>query len=221
MRRTIQLLSLSFFIYLFFRAAYPLTSTVPVDLFLRADPLNALITSLASREVMYTALPALILIVLTLLFGRFFCGYLCPLGTLLDLFSTRFASNRPRFVEQLRGMKFYLLIGLTVAALCGANALYFFDPLVILTRTFTILLYPLSVFLANLSLDWLRPLADARGWITLTYLHYDQPFFSMGLVTGIIFIALLLLNYVTPRFWCRYLCPLGALLACLLTLRHV
>jgi polyferredoxin len=212
-RRTIQLISLSFFTYLFFRAGYPLTSTIPVDFFLRADPLNALITSLASREVMYTALPALILIVLTLLFGRFFCGYLCPLGTLLDLFSKRLTNNRPRFVEQLRGIKFYLLIGLTVAALCGANALYLFDPLVILTRTATILLYPLSIFLANLSLDWLRPLADARGWIALTYLHYDQPFFSMSLVTGIIFITILLLNCITPRFWCRYLCPLGALLA--------
>jgi polyferredoxin len=193
-RRTIQLISLSFFTYLFFRAGYPLTSTIPVDFFLRADPLNALITSLASREVMYTALPALILIVLTLLFGRFFCGYLCPLGTLLDLFSKRLTNNRPRFVEQLRGIKFYLLIGLTVAALCGTNALYFFDPIVILTRTATILLYPLSIFLANLSLDWLRPLADARGWIALTYLHYDQPFFSMSLIKGIIFISLLQLN---------------------------
>ena len=135
------------------------------------------------------------------------------MGTLLDLFSKRLTNNRPRFVEQLRGIKFYLLIGLTVAALCGANALYLFDPLVILTRTATILLYPLSIFLANLSLDWLRPLADARGWIALTYLHYYQPFFSMSLITGIIFITILLLNCITPRFWCRYLCPLGALLA--------
>lgn len=213
MRRTIQLLSLLFFTYLFFRAAYPLSSAIPVDLFLRADPLNLLITSLAAREVVEKALPALILIVLTLLFGRFFCGFICPLGTILDLCGTFLKAEKPRFPEQLRGIKMYLLTGLTVAALFGANLLYLFDPIVILTRTFTIIFYPLSILLTNLALDGLRPLADYRGWITLTYLHYYQPLFSMSLVTGSIFIALLLLNCITPRFWCRYLCPLGALLA--------
>ena len=103
MRRIIQLLSLSFFTYLFFRASYPLTSIIPVDLFLRIDPLNALVTSLASRELVQRTLPSVLLIVLTLLLGRFFCGYLCPLGTVLDLANSLFTRKKTRFVEQLRG----------------------------------------------------------------------------------------------------------------------
>ena len=213
MRRIIQLLSLSFFTYLFFRASYPLASAIPVDLFLRIDPLNALVSSLASRELAQRTLPSVILIVLTLLFGRFFCGYLCPLGTVLDLANNLFARKKTRFVERLRGLKFYLLIGLIAAAICGVNALYLFDPIVILTRTYTIVFYPLTTFLSNLSLDMVRPLADARGWITLSYLHYTQPFFTMSLVTGLIFAGIICLNLITPRFWCRYCCPLGALLA--------
>ena len=213
MRKSIQLFSLFFFTYLFLRASYPLTSWIPVDLFLRLNPLLALTTTFSSKEISAKVLPAVVLIGLTLLFGRFFCGYLCPLGTLLDLFDNIITIKRPRFVEKLRRVKFYLLIGLIVASIVGANVIYLFDPLIILTRTYTILLYPLSIFLANISLDLLRPLAEYMGWVTLTYLHYSQPFFHMSLTTGIIFIAIVALNLVTPRFWCRYLCPLGALLS--------
>ncbi len=213
MRRTIQLFFLFFFTYLFFRASYPLTSWIPVDFFLRADPLIALGTVLSSRAVIAKALPAVILIGLTLLFGRFFCGYICPMGTLLDLFDKLLNIKRPRFVERLRRLKFYLLIGILAASITGANAVYLFDPIAILTRTYTILLYPLLILFTNLSLDWFRPLADYLGWIELSYLNYFQPFFYMSLFTGIIFLCIIALNLITPRFWCRYLCPLGALLS--------
>ncbi|MBE9540807.1 MAG: 4Fe-4S binding protein, partial [Proteobacteria bacterium] len=212
MRRTIQLFSLFFFTYLFFRASYPLTSWIPVDFFLRADPLIALCTTLSTREVIVKALPAVILVVLTMLFGRFFCGYLCPLGTLLDLFHKLSGTRKPRFAVRLRNLKFYLLIGLIAASITGANVIYLFDPLIILTRTYTILFYPLSILFANISLDWIRPVADHLGWIELAYLYYFQPFFYMSLITGVIFLCILALNLITPRFWCRYLCPLGALL---------
>lgn len=212
MRRIIQLFSLLFFTYLFFRTGYPLTSWIPVDFFLRADPLIALGTTLATREVVEKALPALILVVLTVLFGRFFCGYLCPLGTVLDLCHKLMGTRTPRFLSGLRNVKYYLLIGLIAASVTGATVFYLFDPLIILTRTYTILFYPLSVFLTNLSLDGIRPVADQMGWVELSYLHYLQPFFYTSLITGIIFLSILALNLITPRFWCRYLCPLGALL---------
>ena len=213
MRKAIQLFFLFFFTYLFFRAHYPLTSWIPVDLFLRADPLLALTTAFSSKEISAKALPAVVLIGFTVLFGRFFCGYICPLGTLLDFFDKLLGIERPRFVERLQRLKFYLLIVVVVSSITGANLIYLFDPLIILTRTYTILLYPLSVFLTNLALDRLRPLADYLGWVTLAYLNYSQPFFYMSLITGVIFLCIAALNIITPRFWCRYLCPLGALLS--------
>ncbi len=212
MRRIIQLLFLGFFLYLFFSARYPLDSFIPVDLFLRADPLVAVVTSVASRELAPHLLLPAVLLLLTLVFGRFFCSYLCPLGTVLDLSMGLFSRARMRFAESLRSLKLYLLIGLIAAALAGANLLYLLDPISILTRTCAVLLYPLTVLFANLSLDVLRPAAREMGWITLTYLNVDQPLFSTALLTAAIFTGIVMLNLITPRFWCRYLCPLGALL---------
>ncbi|MCK5327833.1 MAG: 4Fe-4S ferredoxin, partial [Candidatus Latescibacteria bacterium] len=48
-RQIVQAGSLLFFLYLFFRTTYPLTSFIPVDLFLRIDPLVALGTLLSGH----------------------------------------------------------------------------------------------------------------------------------------------------------------------------
>ena len=90
MRGKIQALFLFLFCLLFFLAAYPLNPSIPVDLFLRLDPLIAVTTFLASRELYAPLLLSLIVIAASLFFGRFFCGYVCPLGTLID-FSKKLA----------------------------------------------------------------------------------------------------------------------------------
>ena len=84
MRGKIQALFLFLFCLLFFLAAYPLNPFIPVDLFLRLDPLIAVTTFLASRELYAPLLLSFIVIAASLFLGRFFCGYVCPLGTLID-----------------------------------------------------------------------------------------------------------------------------------------
>jgi polyferredoxin len=43
-------------------------------------------------------------------------------------------------------------------------------------------------------------------------LSLKQPYFRQGVWLGVIFIFLVALNFRITRFWCRALCPLGALL---------
>ncbi len=43
-------------------------------------------------------------------------------------------------------------------------------------------------------------------------LNFKQPHFRQGIWLGLIFIFLMALNLRVSRFWCRALCPLGALL---------
>jgi len=49
--------------------------------------------------------------------------------------------------------------------------------------------------------------------VNLAHLHYPQPVYYMTALTLAIFGAVIALNRFAPRFWCRYLCPLGALLS--------
>jgi MauM/NapG family ferredoxin protein len=87
------------------------------------------------------------------------------------------------------------------------------DPLALLTRFYTFFIYPLVITLIDLLLDLLRPVFQALGWITLSHLHYPQPVYYMSTITLLIFGGIIVLNLLAPRFWCRYLCPLGALLS--------
>jgi hypothetical protein len=43
-------------------------------------------------------------------------------------------------------------------------------------------------------------------------LSFRQPYFRQGIWLGLLFIFILALNFRVTRFWCRALCPLGALL---------
>jgi len=87
LRKVVQALALLAFVALFVwsrRGGWP--GSV-VNLPMRLDPLAMLSHLLASRTLLLGSALALITLALTFAFGRAWCGWLCPLGTLLDLFS--------------------------------------------------------------------------------------------------------------------------------------
>ena len=152
MFRRIRIVSQTVFFVLFifgffFIAVFPRAYTWPADLFLRLNPLVALLASIASRTVVYTVFwTGLELALLTVIFGRVFCGFICPLGSTID-FSDRFlfgkirSSSRrpPRFLQR---MKYMLLFGLVILSLYGATAPLFMDPISLFTRIFAIVINP-------------------------------------------------------------------------------
>jgi ferredoxin-type protein NapF len=217
MRIFIQALSFSIFVLLFVFTDYRLPSWIPADLYLRLDPLLGLTALLANKEIISRVLWSFLVIGATLGIGRFFCGYVCPMGAALDFLDYSFLRKRARpglkSETVWRRTKYFLLIMMLFSALAGLMLTYFLDPLVLLTRFFTFFFYPLFVVLINFSLDLFRPLFRAIGWINLSYLHLAQPVFYTSLFTLILFCGIVALNLYAPRFWCRYLCPLGALLS--------
>jgi len=54
----------------------------PVRMFFILDPLIAISNALATHALYRGLLFSLIVLVPTLFFGRFFCGWICPMGTL-------------------------------------------------------------------------------------------------------------------------------------------
>ena len=112
-RRIIQILFLLFFLFLLLNTVYPADFIIPVDFILRLDPLAAVGIMLASRTLIAKFSYSIIFVALTLFIGRFFCGWLCPLGTTIDiadrLFFKRFKRIKVQPSPKLRNVKYYVL----------------------------------------------------------------------------------------------------------------
>ena len=218
LRRFIQTLSLGFFLYLLFRAVWPLAQALPsVNFFLRLDPLAALGASLAARQWIADCWPTLVLLILTVLFGRFFCGYLCPLGTTLDIVR-RFVKPKRKAgaPPHLRAakIKYLILAAVLAAAVGGFNAYHWGSPLSLITRFYGLLIYPLLLALRSLGLEAGQMLAGLWGeeLPSFFYLNIKSNSYNLVWPAALIFLIIFWLERKSSRFWCRYLCPAGALL---------
>lgn len=194
-----------------------------VNIPMRLDPLLVLSHLLASRAFLISSLLALIVLILTLIFGRAWCGWLCPLGTILDLLPLRSQQNLSKNTrkpgESWRSIKYVLLLAILIAALFGNLTLLVFDPLTIVFRTLTVSLWPALdqvITAIETSLYRLpffsRPISTFDAWVRPEILPPDPSYYRETLIFGVIFFGVIALNLFAPRFWCRYLCPLGALL---------
>ncbi|MCP4717171.1 MAG: 4Fe-4S dicluster domain-containing protein [Deltaproteobacteria bacterium] len=176
--------------------------------FLQSDPLLALVSPVAGRVLLFSLVPAGALLIGTLVFGRFFCGYICPLGTLFDLCGGGAAEKTAGLVQ----VKYGVLLGIVVAAVLGVNLAGFADPLAFFSRLSACVLYPLAVLGVNAGLDLLRPLAEQARLSGLSHAAVAQPVFVWSSLMVCLGLGLFGLNLYSRRAWCRCFCPLGALL---------
>jgi ferredoxin len=190
---------------------------------MRLDPLAMLSHMLASRTLLASSGLALVTLAVTLFLGRVWCGWLCPLGTILDhsvgLTARRF-QNLPG--DSWRQVKYALLLTLVAAAALSNLSLMVLDPLTILFRTLSASVWPAvdqiisAAELILYQLPALRPAVSAfDGWARPKVLPPDPAFYRHAWVYASVLAGIVSLNWIAPRFWCRYLCPLGALLGLL------
>ncbi len=127
------------------------------------------------------------IIVFTLVFGRLFCGWICPFGTILDIAgSVRSAQSKRTMTPFLadRNIKYAVLLGFTMAAfvfqrpiwcdICPAGAVYRFEA-------------------------YLLESGGISPWL----------YAPMGILLVLILMAVI---YDTRAF-CKYYCPMGAFLS--------
>lgn len=133
--------------------------------------------------------PILAVIPVTILAGRFFCGWMCAFGALTDWVYqvvSRLTKNRFRMPAQadriLKAVKYVLLVLLIALGFAGVSVTMF---------------SPWDVFGLVLTVG------SAPQWGTVL----------KSLIPGLlILILILLVSAFSERFFCRYLCPLGAVL---------
>lgn len=215
-RRAIQAICFVAFLVLFFYVCWPYTARpnatsepwpshyandlarkekISAEFFLVIDPLVSLSTALASRAWVWSLTSAGIILLVCVFIPRGFCGYLCPLGTLIDLFDWAIGSRVKRFRVGDNGwwvhVKYYVLLATLVAAACGVLISGFVAAIPVLTRG---LLFAISPWQTGFQ----------RGW------HLVPPVNAGHFVSLALFAAVLGLGLLKPRFWCRYVCPSGA-----------
>lgn len=222
-RRLSQVLFLMLFLVLFLRTDYQGQDQLSgaVNLIFRIDPLVALAASLATRSLILLVLPAVFLLLSCLLLGRWFCGWACPMGTLLDASQSLTGRKGIPLPDTLPRIRYALLLLILVGALFGLPLVGFFDPFAILVRGLAMAVYP-AVGMAIESFftwtyqqgpAWLNQLSEpVYQLLRATVLPFEQKVFTLALPAMLMLLTLFLLEVVQRRFFCRTLCPLGALL---------
>jgi MauM/NapG family ferredoxin protein len=166
---------------------------------------------------------SLITVAFTLVFGRVFCGWVCPLGTINDFMGhlTPTRRRKEHVGERARRLKYYGLIVILISALFTLQLAGVADPVSLLIRSLAVAAEPAMNLMVNTVFDFLyrahipglTPLSEAvYSFLKNNLLSFRQPFFYQGVFIALIFAALLLANLFRRRFWCTALCPLGALL---------
>lgn len=205
-RRIFQSICLIGFVVFFIYVCWPYGSSeygkffeakeiLEAELFLVLDPLVSISTAIAARMWVWSLGYALAVLVVCLVLPRSFCAYMCPLGTLLDLldwaFGGRIPKSRTRTYRSLANTRYYVLAAVLAAAGLGVMLSGFVSAIAVITRA--MLFVAGSVQMGLLKGWYLVPPMNAGHWI------------SIGM-----FAVLISLNFLERRFWCKYLCPTGA-----------
>lgn len=185
-----------------------------VSKLLEVDPLVSVATAITTHTVYRGLLWSLIVLIPTLLLGRFFCNWICPYGTLHQFVGWLFRSRRaapaapeplaasgtpPRSPNDYRPsqqVKYYILVAMLVAAAFGTLQIGLLDPICLLYRSLTGAVVPALQMPAPSLFG--EPRLHHGAWLI-----------------GFLLFGLVAMNLVYPRFFCRVLCPLGALLGIL------
>ncbi|UCE28304.1 MAG: 4Fe-4S binding protein [Candidatus Coatesbacteria bacterium] len=216
-RRAVQTVSLVAAIVIIVRTAYPLAGALPYDIIPRFSPLLGAATMLAARAVDAAFWPALLVLGLTLLFGRAFCGWVCPLGAVIDFVDWLIPGRkkeppRPRY----RFWRFAFLIVILVIAAFGLSAAGFLDPLSVFPRSVGAGLYSyllLGFDAATRALYQADRAPETVAALRKTLLPAGAPVVTASLGFTLLFVLILALGLAKRRFYCRYICPTGAFLS--------
>lgn len=199
-----QLIFFLLFWYLLLKTTYPLTSTIPVNIFLRSDPLIAITISILSISLSVIFLPAVFILLASIFLGRWYCGWVCPLGIHLDIvagisfFFRKFLKKKDKtFNFKAKNLKFttvkyYLLLIFIILAFLKIQLIWLADPIVLISRG------AISVFHFFGS--------STQASIPTDYYGYYYSHIIMFLTL----LCILVVSCISTRFWCRYFCPLGA-----------
>lgn len=156
----------------------------------------------------------LLLVALTLLFGRVYCSVICPLGVFQDVIS-RFAGkrkkNRFRYSPARKWLRYAMLAVFAVAFVAGVRfhaVASLLEPYSSYGRIASNLFAPVYQWGNNL-LAYLAERADSYAFYETEVWMKSLPTFIIASLT---FVVLIILAWRGGRTYCNTICPVGTVL---------
>ena len=179
---------------------------------------------------MYPVRPLIILatiLIMPIILGRFFCGWICPFGLYMDIFTlirkafkirNRILSNRlNKFLHNFRYLilLFFLILPLIINLLEPTGS---YDLLTLMALLLAGPFEHLGILLGPmvpLIVPWKGPLEISGLYFSYPYVQeaikYSGEFFPE--INALIFLALTIIgSFLIRRAWCRF-CPTGSSIA--------
>lgn len=157
------------------------------------------------------AVSTVIILILTLLFGRVYCSHLCPMGIFQDLLAKVFFQKKQQKIHAWQGIlaKIIFILVLIFSAIGSLWLLNILDPYSLFGKLFSTIFRPVFYMINNLIVNILH--------------HFDNYSVSVlkyGLISGslLFFSATMLVlflgtSFYQKRFFCTTLCPAGQFLS--------
>jgi MauM/NapG family ferredoxin protein len=221
-RRISQAFFFILLVYILWSTTYPLKGVLPPETFFKADPLIMFITSISQRLILSGIIFSLMMVLLAFILGRFFCGWVCPLGTIIDMagLETKHSSLSDSVNKRLSRPKFFLLAAVFILALFGIQTAWVFDPIVIMARFISLNLIPTVTLVLDgifsgliKTFNLYGPFYDFYRGLKSSLLGVQVHYFSHSLIILLFFLLIIRVSQIRKRFWCRSVCPLGAIYA--------
>lgn len=166
----------------------------------------------------------LVLLVLSLLFGRLYCSVICPLGVMQDLISWtsarlqldktkrrlgRFRYRSSKGLDILRWTLFALFV---VCLLAGFGTFFqLLAPYSSFGRIVTMLLQPLYEMGNNLLADQ----SEAAGNFDYYQVDVWMRSLPVTIIAAVTFVLIFVMAWIDGRFYCNNICPVGTFLGIL------
>jgi ferredoxin-type protein NapH len=179
----------------------------------------------------YTIRPlyiTLVILLMPIILGRFFCGWLCPYGLVMDVITVirkavkiRYRLIPDRLNKMLHNLKYVLIIGFLILAIVFS----IMDPPSTGSLTMIIIHFAgpfehMGILLSPLNpiiVPWTGPLEIAGIYFSYPYIQEVIKYTgeNFATVSALVFLVLTVVSsFFFRRFWCRF-CPTGVSIAVL------
>ena len=163
-----------------------------------------------------------VFVVLALLFGRVFCGWICPYGAVMDFFAficRPFRKWRESAPSKGLMSKYYILLAFFILAVLGFQFVWIFEPITIFSRFINLSFFPFVNTITDKFFQYMiinhnfgESVYDA---LRSNIFDSRSIAFRYQFIFFLLFIIPVFAALYKKRFWCRYICPLGASLGIL------